>query len=69
MFNANNQLLEWLSDEWSENGNVKFTVVGAPAINNFNGVKELQVNIKGMNVIKIEESENTWNDDNDDFDW
>ena len=69
MFNANNQLLEWLSDEWSESGNVKFIIVGAPTINNFNGVKELQVNIKGMNVIKIEESENTCNNDNDDFDW
>lgn len=69
MFNADKQLLHWLSDEWDDNRQITFTVVGMPTINIFNGVKELQFNIKGINIIEISKEDKTWVSKEDDFDW
>lgn len=48
-----NKLYEWLNDTWNEVDQVNFTIVGKPSINEYNGVKKLQIIIDDLNVIQI----------------
>lgn len=47
-----NQLYEWLNDTWSEVDQINFTIVGKPSINEYNGIKKLQIIIEDLNVIQ-----------------
>lgn len=47
-----NKLYEWLNDTWNEVDQVNFTIVGKPSINEYNGVKKLQIIIEDLNVIQ-----------------
>ena len=47
-----NKLYEWLNDTWNEVDQVNFTIVGKPSINEYNGVKKMQIIIDDLNVIQ-----------------
>lgn len=63
-----NALGEWLNDTWSDNSQVTVEVVGAPHINTYKGIKELQVVVEDFNVLKIEDIDDFEKEDIDDDD-
>lgn len=71
--NENHPILKWIQNSW-DNERIKFEIVGTPSINDFNGFRNIQVVIDGVNIVETftfdgEFSESGSSSENDDFDW
>lgn len=57
-----NPLYDWIQNAWDENDSVTFNIVGKPSINEYNGVRTLQIIIEDVVVIDT-------NSNSEDEDW
>jgi len=62
-----NRLFDWLNDSWDNKEEITFNIVGKPSVNEYQGIKTMQVIIQDINVIKIESNETE--EDDEDLDW
>lgn len=62
----NNPLMNWLNNCWDDTETVLFEIVGSPSVNEYNGLKEIQIVIDDINILGIiavndnEEDEIDW---------
>ena len=64
-----NELLKWFDNCWDENEIVMFDLVGEPKINDFNGVRTIQVNIKDINFNGTKEGTEEDIEDDEEAGW
>lgn len=58
-----NSLYNWIQDAWNDEDSIRFTVVGTPSINEYEGVRTPQIIIKDVEIL-----ENNINED-DEVEW
>ena len=64
-----NELLKWFDNCWDDNEIVMFDLVGEPKINDFNGVRTIQVNIKDINFNGTKEGTDEDTEDDEEAGW
>lgn len=62
-----NKLYDWLNDSWNDEDTITLNIVGKPSVNEYQGIKTMQIIIEDLNVIEVENSNKVLNED--DFDW
>jgi len=58
-----NELFDWLNTCWDDENNITFNIVGKPMVNEYNGVKTMQIVIQDLVVINKtdqEDEEDVW---------
>jgi len=64
-----NDLLKWFENCWDENEIIIFDLVGEPRINDFNGIRTIQVNVKDFNLNGIKEGADQDVEDDEETGW